>query len=64
MTGGRYTAIPLYSLDPKLVEMTVGCEICHMNSITEASTQENIVVTHEAIQKYIHTILYFSILLH
>jgi hypothetical protein len=34
MTGGQYTAITLHSLDPKLVEMTAGCEICHMNTKT------------------------------
>jgi hypothetical protein len=53
----------------KLVKMTVGCEICHTNTKTYVQCnwsfhtkkkQEKTVVTHEAIQKYIH--IYTSVL--
>jgi hypothetical protein len=52
--------IAFHSLDQKLVKMTVGCGLCHINtkhmySTTEIFTQENTVVKHEAIQvKFSH----------
>jgi hypothetical protein len=54
--------ITLHSLDSKLIKMTVGYGICHKyrNILTvqlkfsHKKTQENTVVTHKDIQKYIH----------
>jgi uncharacterized short protein YbdD (DUF466 family) len=60
--------ITLLSLDAELVKMTVGCGICHINIKTyvhyvwsfRKRKPKKTVVTHEAIQKYIHIYIYIS----